>query len=64
MVTRDEPADSEALGAIVESVLARDYPTVLALFTVSAVLTLIGILLSDLLLAVVDPRIAFGRRQQ
>jgi ABC-type microcin C transport system permease subunit YejB len=28
------------------------------------VLTLIGILLSDLLLAVVDPRIAFGRRQQ
>lgn len=47
-----------------ESVLARDYPTVLALFTVSAVLTLVGILLSDLLLAVVDPRIAFGRRQQ
>jgi peptide/nickel transport system permease protein len=47
-----------------ESVLARDYPTVLALFTVSAVLTLLGILISDLLLAVVDPRIAFGRRQQ
>ena len=47
-----------------ESVLARDYPTVLALFTVSAVLTLIGILFSDILLAVVDPRIAFGRRQQ
>jgi peptide/nickel transport system permease protein len=46
-----------------ESVLARDYPTVLALFTVSAILTLIGILISDLLLAVVDPRIAFGRRQ-
>ena len=47
-----------------ESVLARDYPTVLALFTVSALLTLIGILISDLLLAVVDPRIVFGRRQQ
>jgi len=47
-----------------ESVLARDYPTVLALFTVSAVLTLFGILISDLLLALVDPRIAFGRRQQ
>jgi peptide/nickel transport system permease protein len=46
-----------------ESVLARDYPTVMALFTVSAVLTLIGILISDLLLAAVDPRIAFGRRQ-
>ena len=47
-----------------ESVLARDYPTVLALFTVSAVLTLIGILISDLLLAATDPRIAFGRRTQ
>jgi len=47
-----------------ESVLARDYPTLMALFTVSAMLTLIGILLSDLLLSVVDPRIAFGRRQQ
>jgi peptide/nickel transport system permease protein len=47
-----------------ESVLARDYPTVLALFTASAVLTLIGILISDLLLALVDPRIVFGRRQQ
>jgi len=47
-----------------ESVLARDYPTVMALFTVSALLTLLGILISDLLLAVVDPRIAFGRRQQ
>jgi peptide/nickel transport system permease protein len=47
-----------------ESVLARDYPTVLALFTVSALLTLIGILISDLLLAAVDPRIVFGRRQQ
>jgi peptide/nickel transport system permease protein len=47
-----------------ESVLARDYPTVLALFTASAVLTLVGILISDLLLAVVDPRIVFGRRQQ
>lgn len=45
-----------------ESVRARDYPTVMGLFTVSAVLTLIGILISDLLLSVVDPRIAFGRR--
>src|SRR5262245_31653953 len=47
-----------------ESVLSRDYPTVLALLTVSSVLTLIGILLSDILLSVVDPRIAFGRRLQ
>lgn len=46
-----------------ESVRARDYPTVMALYSVSAVLTLIGILISDLLLSMVDPRIAFGRRQ-
>jgi peptide/nickel transport system permease protein len=46
-----------------ESVRARDYATVMALYSVSAVLTLIGILISDLLLSVVDPRIAFGRRQ-
>jgi len=47
-----------------ESVLARDYPTVMGLFTVTSVLTLIGILISDILLSVVDPRIAFGRRGQ
>ena len=47
-----------------EAVLARNYPIVLALLTVSALLTLIGILLSDILLALVDPRIAFGRRGQ
>jgi peptide/nickel transport system permease protein len=47
-----------------EAVLARDYPTVMALFTMSAMLTLAGILLSDVLLALVDPRIAFGRRGQ
>jgi peptide/nickel transport system permease protein len=46
-----------------ESVRARDYPTIMALYSVSAVLTLVGILISDLLLSVVDPRIAFGRRQ-
>ena len=46
-----------------QAVLARDYPTVMALFTVSAMLTLVGILISDLLLTVVDPRIAFGRRE-
>jgi peptide/nickel transport system permease protein len=47
-----------------ESVLSRDYPTVLALLAVTSVLTLIGILISDLLLAAVDPRIAFGRRAE
>jgi peptide/nickel transport system permease protein len=47
-----------------DSVRARDYPTIMALYSVSTVLTLIGILISDLLLCVVDPRIAFGSRQR
>lgn len=45
-----------------DAVLARDYPIIMAVFTISSVLTLLSILLSDLLLSVVDPRIAFGRR--
>lgn len=43
-----------------EGVLARDYPLVMALSVISAVLVLIGTLLSDLLYAVVDPRISYG----
>ncbi len=45
-----------------DAVLARDYPIIMAVFTISSMLTLISILLSDLLLSVVDPRIAFSRR--
>ena len=46
-----------------QSVLARDYPVVIALFAASSGLTLLGILLSDLALAWVDPRIHFGGSQ-
>jgi peptide/nickel transport system permease protein len=45
-----------------EAVLARDYPIIMAVFTIGSVLTLVSILLSDLLLSIVDPRIAFSRR--
>ncbi len=45
------------------SVLARDYPVVLALLSVSSGLTLIGILISDVALVAVDPRIQFGAQQ-
>jgi peptide/nickel transport system permease protein len=44
-----------------QAVLARDYPVVLALFATSSFLTLLGILLADLALALVDPRISFGK---
>jgi len=43
-----------------ESVLARDYPVIMAISLISATATLIGILISDILYAVVDPRISFG----
>jgi peptide/nickel transport system permease protein len=46
-----------------EAITSRDYPIVMAVFTISAVLTLIGILLADLLYSVVDPRITFGSKE-
>jgi peptide/nickel transport system permease protein len=42
-----------------EAVLSRDYPVVLGIATISAFLTLIGILISDLLYVWVDPRITY-----
>ncbi|MGA2025891.1 MAG: ABC transporter permease [Syntrophobacteraceae bacterium] len=40
-----------------ESVLARDYPVIMAITAISAFLTLIGLLISDILYAALDPRI-------
>ena len=42
-----------------EAILARDFPIILTLNFITAVLVLIGTLLSDILYAVVDPRIKF-----
>jgi peptide/nickel transport system permease protein len=41
------------------AMLARDYTTLMAILTLSAFLTLIGILVSDILYVLVDPRITF-----
>jgi peptide/nickel transport system permease protein len=40
-----------------ESVLSRDYPVIMAITAISAFLTLIGLLISDILYAALDPRI-------
>jgi peptide/nickel transport system permease protein len=40
-----------------EAVLSRDYPVIMAIVTISAMLTLVGLLLSDILYAALDPRI-------
>jgi peptide/nickel transport system permease protein len=42
-----------------EGLLRRDYPVVMATVTMSAFMTLLGFLLSDVLYAVVDPRISY-----
>jgi peptide/nickel transport system permease protein len=42
-----------------DSMLARDYPTIMALSFVSAALVLLGTLLADLSYALVDPRVAY-----
>ncbi len=42
-----------------EGLIKRDYNVVMATTTMSAVMTLIGFLLSDILYAVVDPRISY-----
>lgn len=44
------------------SLSSRDYPLQMALFCISGVLSLIGILVSDLLYVLVDPRINFDQR--
>lgn len=40
-----------------EAVLSRDYPVIMAITTISALLTLVGLLLADILYAALDPRI-------
>jgi len=42
-----------------DAVLSRDYPTIMTLNTITAVLVLLGNLFSDVLYAVVDPRIRY-----
>lgn len=44
-----------------EAVLSRDYPTVMAIAAIEAILTLVSLLISDLLYVIVDPRINFER---
>jgi peptide/nickel transport system permease protein len=42
-----------------ESILARDYPVIMGVLTISAMLTLLGILVADIVYTLVDPRISF-----
>lgn len=43
------------------AVFSRDYPIVMGLSTISALLTLVSLLIADILYAIVDPRIKFSK---
>jgi microcin C transport system permease protein len=44
-----------------ESLVERDYPTVMGILVISSLLFLIGNILSDVCVAFVDPRVKFGQ---
>ena len=43
-----------------ESLVERDYPVVMGILVISAVLFLVGNIISDVCVAIVDPRVKFG----
>jgi microcin C transport system permease protein len=43
-----------------ESLVERDYPVVMGILVISAVLFLVGNIISDICVAIVDPRVKFG----
>jgi peptide/nickel transport system permease protein len=46
----------------IQAIYDRDYPLIMALLAIVSVLTVIGVLIADILYAVVDPRIAFSKK--
>ena len=46
-----------------EAVISRNYPIVFAIMMFSAILTLVGYLVADILYAVVDPRISYSSKK-
>jgi peptide/nickel transport system permease protein len=45
-----------------QALIARDYPLIMAELVLAAILTMIGLLLVDIMYAIVDPRITFSKR--
>ena len=46
-----------------QAILTRDYSLIMGITTVTAVITMLGILLTDVLYAIVDPRISYGGKR-
>ena len=47
-----------------ESIVDRDYPSVLGILVISSLLFMVGNILSDICVAIVDPRVQFGKEAQ
>lgn len=47
-----------------QSVMMRDYPVIMGILVIGAILTLLGNLLADIMYAVVDPRIRYKKRAE
>lgn len=45
-----------------QAIMQQDYPVVIAVFTIAAILTLVGVLVADVMYALVDPRISYSRK--
>ena len=46
---------------VIQSINARDYPLMMALFVISSFLGILGVLMVDILYSVVDPRVRYDR---
>ena len=44
---------------VFEAILSRDYPVIMGSLTITALMTLVGLIISDVLYALTDPRIRF-----
>jgi peptide/nickel transport system permease protein len=42
-----------------DAINSRDYPLVMGIFAITSILTMVGLIISDILYAVTDPRIKF-----
>jgi len=45
-----------------QALISRDYPLIMAELVIAAVLTIVGLLIMDIMYALVDPRIAFTKK--
>ena len=43
-----------------EAIVERDYPTVMGILAITSMLMLVGNIVSDICVALVDPRVRFG----